>query len=439
MEKPRGDGALINGGFFVLSPSVISEIDGDSTSWESEPLQRLSAKGQLMAYEHAGFWQPMDTLREKNLLENLWASGAALESMVVTPASPDPSFWRDRQVLVTGHTGFKGAWLCYWLARMGARVVGLALPPNTDPNLFSEAAIVSGVKSLVVDIRDLEATRSGVIRARPEIVFHLAAQPLVLRSYQAPVETFSTNVIGTAHVLESLRDLPGVKVAVMITTDKVYANREWVYPYREEDPLGGHDPYSASKAACEIVISSYRSSFLREQGVAVASARAGNVIGGGDWSADRLIPDIARAWERGDSVRIRRPNSVRPWQHVLEPLCGYLVLAERLAADSISRTPITLALKARTSRPSARSSNALGEPIPTLAWNSTPIPPPRMKRGFFRLRLPRRRRRSAWPRAGVSAKPSNGRWSGTALSLQARRQRRFANATSQRFLVRHEW
>jgi CDP-glucose 4,6-dehydratase len=256
-----------------------------------------------------------------------------LESLVVTPASPDPVFWRDRHVLVTGHTGFKGTWLCYWLTRMGARVVGLALPPNTDPNLFSEAAIGSRLESLIVDVRDLEATRSGIIGARPEIVFHLAAQPLVLRSYQAPIETFSTNVLGTAHVLESLRDVPDASVAVMITTDKVYANREWVYPYREEDPLGGHDPYSASKAACEIVISSYRSSFLREQGLAVASARAGNVIGGGDWSADRLIPDVALAWERGDSVRIRRPDSVRPWQHVLEPLCGYLVLAERLAAD----------------------------------------------------------------------------------------------------------
>jgi CDP-glucose 4,6-dehydratase len=258
----------------------------------------------------------------------------AVESLVVTPASPDPQFWRGRRVLVTGQTGFKGAWLCYWLARMGARVVGLALPPSTNPNLFSEAAIGSRVESLTLDIRDLEATRSGIAGAKPEIVFHLAAQPLVLRSYKAPVETFSTNVLGTVHVLESLRDLPDVKVAVMITTDKVYANREWIYPYREDDPLGGHDPYSASKAACEIAISSYRSSFLRKQGVAVASARAGNVIGGGDWSADRLIPDIARAWERGDSVRIRRPDAVRPWQHVLEPLCGYLVLAERLAADS---------------------------------------------------------------------------------------------------------
>ena len=252
----------------------------------------------------------------------------------MTPASPDPQFWRGRRVLVTGHTGFKGGWLCYWLARMGARVVGVALTPNTDPNLFSEAGIGSRVESLILDIRDLEATRSGIVGAKPEIVFHLAAQPLVLRSYKAPIETFSTNVLGTAHVLELLRDLPEVRVAVMITTDKVYANREWVYPYREDDSLGGHDPYSASKAACEIVISSYRSSFLREQGVAMASARAGNVIGGGDWSADRLIPDIARAWERGDSVRIRRPESVRPWQHVLEPLCCYLVLAQRLAANS---------------------------------------------------------------------------------------------------------
>ena len=289
-----------------------------------------------MAYEHDGFWQPMDTLREKNLLEAEWAYWRrSVESLVVTPASPDPA--------VLARSSGARDWP-HWISRergsaIGSRAWGrasweLALPPNTDPNLFSEAAIGSRVESLIVDIRDLEATRSAIVGARPEIVFHLAAQPLVLRSYKAPIETFSTNVLGTAHVLESLRDLPDVKVAVMITTDKVYANREWVYPYREEDPLGGHDPYSASKAACEIVISSYRSSFLREQGVAVASARAGNVIGGGDWSADRLIPDIARAWERGDSVRIRRPDSVRPWQHVLEPLCGYLVLAERLAANS---------------------------------------------------------------------------------------------------------
>ena len=199
----------------------------------------------------------------------------SVESLVVTPASPDPQFWRGRRVLVTGHTGFKGAWLCYWLARMGARVVGLALAPNTDPSLFSEAGIGSRVESLIVDIRDLQATRTAIVGAKPEIVFHLAAQPLVLRSYKAPVETFSTNVLGTVHVLESLRDLSDVTVAVMITTDKVYANREWVYPYREEDPLGGHDPYSASKAACEIVISSYRSSFLREQGCGVGQRPGG--------------------------------------------------------------------------------------------------------------------------------------------------------------------
>jgi CDP-glucose 4,6-dehydratase len=363
----------------------------------------------------------------------------SVESVVVRLARVDPTFWRGRKVLVTGHTGFKGAWLCYWLTRMGARVVGLALPPSTNPNLFSEAAIGSRVESLIVDIRDLQATRRAIVGAKPEIVFHLAAQPLVLRSYKAPVETFSTNVLGTVHVLESLRDLSDVTVAVMITTDKVYANREWVYPYREEDPLGGHDPYSASKAACEIVISSYRSSFLREQGVAVASARAGNVIGGGDWSADRLIPDIARAWERGDYVRIRRPDSVRPWQHVLEPLCGYLVLAERLAANSNLADAYNMGPEGQDFAPFARSSNAPGEPTPTLAWSSTPIPRPRMKRGFFRLKSPKRKRRSAWLRAGVSAKPSNGRWSGIALSMPARREARFAKATSKPFWVRREW
>jgi CDP-glucose 4,6-dehydratase len=245
-------------------------------------------------------------------------------------ALPNPEFWRGRRVLLTGHTGFKGSWLSLWLTRLGARVSGMALAPQTDPNLFAAASVEGSVRGRLGDIRDLETTHAIATEADPEVVFHLAAQPLVLHSYKSPLETFATNVIGTLHVLEAIRYVRNVSVVVVITTDKVYVNQERVYPYREDDPLGGHDPYSASKAACEIGVECYRQSFLAAQGVAVASARAGNVIGGGDWSSNRLIPDIVRAWQAGDKVEIRRPDSVRPWQHVLEPLCGYLTLAERL-------------------------------------------------------------------------------------------------------------
>lgn len=247
---------------------------------------------------------------------------------VVTAA--EKNFWAGKRVLVTGHTGFKGGWLALWLKTLGAHVTGIALAPNTEPNLFTLARVAEGIDSHLRDIRDREAI-AGVVRSvKPGIVFHLAAQPLVRASYREPVETFATNVMGTAHVLDALRETGGARVAVMITTDKVYHNRETPYPYREDDPLGGHDPYSASKAASEIVIASYRDSFLRDGNIALASARAGNVIGGGDWSADRLIPDAVRAWSAGGTLEIRRPRSVRPWQHVLEPLFGYLRLAELL-------------------------------------------------------------------------------------------------------------
>lgn len=243
---------------------------------------------------------------------------------------PSPAFWSGKRVLLTGDTGFKGSWLARWLGRLGAEVNGLALPPATQPSLFELSAGRRSHTPHHVDIRDAALVRQLIAETRPQIVFHLAAQALVRASYDDPLATYATNVQGTANLLDALRDAPDVKVAVCVTTDKVYANREHPYPYREDDPLGGHDPYSASKAASELVIASYRQAFLENAGIAVASARAGNVIGGGDWAADRIIPDAIRAWQNGQPLRIRNPAAIRPWQHVLEPLAGYLLLARHL-------------------------------------------------------------------------------------------------------------
>jgi CDP-glucose 4,6-dehydratase len=254
----------------------------------------------------------------------------ALEEMV--------NAWRGRRAFLTGHTGFKGGWLTLWLARLGAQVRGYALDPATEPNLFTAAAVASIAEDVRGDILDRSRLEAAMREFQPEVVFHLAAQPLVRRSYADPLGTYATNVMGTAHVLEAVRRTPSVRAVVCVTTDKCYENREWVWPYRETDALGGYDPYSSSKACAEIVSAAYRRSFFsgegrEEPGVALATARAGNVIGGGDWSEDRLIPDLIRGFQSGKAVLIRRPRAIRPWQHVLEPAHGYLLLAERLLAD----------------------------------------------------------------------------------------------------------
>lgn len=242
-------------------------------------------------------------------------------------------FWRGKRVLLTGHTGFKGAWLHFWLKQLGAHVQGLSLAPSTEPSLFRLLANDGGHPKGITDIRDRLAVQARVREAAPEIVFHLAAQPLVRAGYRAPVETFETNVQGTVNLLDALRAAPDLRAVVVVTTDKVYENPECAEPFREADPLGGHDPYSASKAAADIVTASYRRSYFLPRRVGLATARAGNVIGGGDWAADRLIPDAARALSSGDVLDIRRPDAVRPWQHVLEPLHGYMLLAEKLWND----------------------------------------------------------------------------------------------------------
>lgn len=259
---------------------------------------------------------------------------------VVSPFSaPDSSFWEGCRVLLTGHTGFKGSWLALWLLELGAQVTGLALPPDTEPNLFAQLGLEWRLDHRVGDIRDADRVASLVKEVRPQVVLHLAAQPLVRRSYAEPTATWATNVMGTIHLLEALRDLKQPCTAVLITTDKVYRNNAWLFGYRENDHLGGHDPYSSSKAAAELAIASWRSSFcgsLPHQNplLRIASARAGNVIGGGDWAMDRIVPDAMRALGQGGAIGVRNPAATRPWQHVLEPLGGYLLLAERLSADS---------------------------------------------------------------------------------------------------------
>jgi len=245
------------------------------------------------------------------------------------------SFWQGKRVLLTGHTGFKGSWLSLWLQSMGAQVAGYALAPPTNPSLFEVAEVGNGMTSIIGDIRDLERLRKVFVEHRPEIVIHMAAQPLVRYTYVEPVETYSTNVMGTVNLLEAVRSTDSVKAVVNVTSDKCYENREWVWGYRENEAMGGYDPYSNSKGCAELVTAAYRNSYFHPEqykthGVAIASGRAGNVIGGGDWAGDRLIPDIMRAISQGKPVNIRNPHAIRPWQHVLEPLSGYILLAQKL-------------------------------------------------------------------------------------------------------------
>lgn len=241
-------------------------------------------------------------------------------------------FYRDRRVLVTGHTGFKGSWLCAWLQELGAHVTGFALAPDTQPSLFEAAGVESGMVSILGDVRDREALRAAFRQAQPEVVFHLAAQPLVRRGYEQPADTFETNVMGTVNVLECVRETPGVRSVLNVTTDKVYRNREWPWGYRESDELDGHDPYSNSKSCSDLITGCYRRSFFTG-GPAVSAARAGNVIGGGDFAAERILPDCVRAALAGQPIILRNPRSVRPYQHVLEPLSAYLLIARAQYED----------------------------------------------------------------------------------------------------------
>ena len=253
----------------------------------------------------------------------------------------NPGFWRGKRVFLTGHTGFKGGWLSLWLQHMGAELTGYALPAPTQPSLFDLAAVANGMHSIIGDIRDGARLSEAMCNAAPDIVIHMAAQPLVRRSYADPVETYSTNVMGTVHLLEAVRRCASARAVVNVTTDKCYENREWLWPYRENEAMGGYDPYSSSKGCAELVTAAYRNSYFNDETferhrTALASARAGNVIGGGDWAADRLVPDVLGAFSRREPVLIRNPYAVRPWQHVLEPLRGYLTLAEHLFAHGAS-------------------------------------------------------------------------------------------------------
>jgi CDP-glucose 4,6-dehydratase len=311
----------------------------------------------------------------------------------------NPDFWRDRSVFLTGHTGFKGGWIALWLSHMGARVYGYSLEPPTTPSFFVETQLQSRLaKSAIGDVRDFSALAHAFKEAEPSVVIHMAAQSLVRESYRTPVETFATNVIGTVNVLEAVRQTVGVEAIVNITTDKCYENQEWIWPYRENDRLGGHDPYSSSKACAELAAVAYRNSFLAEVGIKLTSVRAGNVIGGGDWAADRLIPDFLRALDAGEALCIRSPNAIRPWQHVLEPLSGYLMLAEKLItsnADSDYAEAWNFGPEEVDARPVSWIVEHLCNRAPDSSWELEGIPQPH-EAGLLKLDSSKAKSRLNW-------------------------------------------
>ncbi|WP_231985678.1 CDP-glucose 4,6-dehydratase [Mycobacterium sp. E3247] len=303
--------------------------------------------------------------------------------------------YRGRRALVTGHTGFKGSWLCLWLQALGAEVAGLALDPSTEPSHWNLLEL--SIEDHRVDVRDEAAVREVFAAERPEIVFHLAAQPLVRRSYREPVATWATNVMGTAHVLEAARHTPGVRAVVVVTTDKCYENREWPWAYRERDRLGGHDPYSASKAGAELVAASYRTAFLQHpSGPLLATARGGNVIGGGDWSEDRLIPDLVRSVVAGDPLVIRSPRATRPWQHVLDCLSGYLLLGQRLlAGDTTCAEAWNFGPEGDGNRTVEEVLQNLARSWPQLRWEVTSTPQPH-EAGLLQLDTAKAKMHLSW-------------------------------------------
>jgi CDP-glucose 4,6-dehydratase len=305
-------------------------------------------------------------------------------------------FWRDRSVFVTGHTGFKGGWLATWLLDLGARVTGYGLTPHTTPSYFVRCGLAERCQTHVADVRDAGALRAALAAARPRVVFHLAAQPIVRLSYREPLETVGVNVLGTASLLEAVRHAPDVEAVVVVTSDKCYENLERPEGYREDDPLGGHDPYSASKAAAELIVAAYRRSFFGERGPRIATVRAGNVIGGGDWAADRLVPDAMRALVDGRPVRVRNPAAVRPWEHVLEPLGGYLRLAERLAGSGTFAGAWNFGPRDADAVPVATLIGLIVGLWEGARWESTPEGDAPHEAGLLRLDWSKARTRLGW-------------------------------------------
>jgi len=301
-----------------------------------------------------------------------------MESLGMTAQFNQAKFWQDKTVFLTGHTGFKGGWLALWLNSLGAQVHGYALAPSTTPSFFDVANVQAVLSSHTIgDIRDAKALETTMLAAQPDIVFHLAAQPLVRQSYIDPLETYTTNVIGTVNVLEAVRKTDSIRAVVNVTTDKCYENKETLTPYAEDAPMGGYDPYSSSKGCSELVTASYRQSFLAEKGIAVATARAGNVIGGGDWSTDRLIPDFLQALDNGEELVIRSPHAIRPWQHVLEPLSGYMQLAEKLVTHGhLFAQAWNFGPSDKDAKPVEWIVEKLVEKLPSAKWRIDDCPQP---------------------------------------------------------------